>query len=224
MSESVRRVREHFSTIQITMVSIVVALALQEWLDRLPTVDALWQPSWVAVRVWCQALVSFAIILKMWTGFVLAAATTQRVPRPIDLIGPMGILVFVDAQIACIDVDHALRWLYILGVGSLAAAAFIAGQRMSFEATPGTDAGTARAFSSLPDPATVETWIGAAALAFALGHQTIGFGEGGLLAVCAVLLVVQLASATGPILAWRILYRRETELLHAQRGDGAQPS
>ncbi|HTO56657.1 MAG TPA: hypothetical protein VMJ74_02630, partial [Pseudomonadales bacterium] len=87
MSESVRRVRAQFSTIQITMISIVVALALQEWLDRLPTIDALWQPSWVGTRVWCQALIGFAIILKMWTGFVLGAATSHRVPRPLDLIG-----------------------------------------------------------------------------------------------------------------------------------------
>jgi len=222
LSESVRRVREHFSTIQITMVSIVVALALQEWLDRLPMVDALWQPSWVAVRVWCQALVSFAIILKMWTGFVLAAATSQRVPRALDLIGPMGILVFVDAQIASIDVDHELRWLYILGVGSLAAAAFIAGQRMTFVTGPGTDARTTRTFTSLPDAATVETWIGAGALVAALAHQTIGFGERGLLAVFAVLLVVQIASAVGPIMAWRILHRREAELLREE--NDAQPS
>ena len=224
MSESVRRVREHFSTIQITMVSIVVALALQEWLDRLPAVDALWQPSWVAVRVWCQALVSFAIILKMWTGFVLAAATTQRVPRAIDLIGPMGILVFVDAQIACIDADHVLRWLYILGVGQVAAAAFIAGQRIRFEAKPDSDAGAARAFSSLPDPATVETWIGAGSLVAALAHQTIGFGEPGLLAVSAVILLVQIASAAGPIMAWRILHHREAALLREEPGDDAQPS
>jgi len=182
------------------MISIVVALALQEWLDRLPTIDALWQPSWVGTRVWCQALIGFAIILKMWTGFVLGAATSHRVPRPLDLIGPMGLLVFVDAQIASIDVEHALRWLYILGIGSLAAAGLIAG----------------RAFATLPDPATVETWIGAGALVAALAHQTIGLGERGLLAFCIVMLIVQIGSATGPIMAWRILYRREAALLREE--------
>ena len=181
MSETVRRIRAQFSTIQITMISIVVALALQEWLDRLPTIDVLWEPSWVAVRVWCQAAVAFAIILKMWTGFVLGAATSQRVPGPLDLLGPMGVLIFVDAQIGSIDVEHALRWLYVLGVGSLFAAAFIAGQRMRFDEQRRVERDLADTrnpsrmgvFAALPEPATAETWIGAIALVFALLHQTI---------------------------------------------------
>ncbi|HET6471890.1 MAG TPA: hypothetical protein VFG38_08605 [Pseudomonadales bacterium] len=221
MSESVRRVRAQFSTIQITMISIVVALALQEWLDRLPTIDALWEPSWVGTRVWCQALIGFAIILKMWTGFVLGAATSHRVPRPLDLIGPMGLLVFVDAQIASIDVEHALRWLYVLGVGSLAAAGLIVGQRMTFDTNPETDPTTGRAFAALPDPATVEVWIGVGALVAGLAHQTIGLGERSLLAFCIVMLIVQIGSAAGPIMAWRILYRREAALLREE--DAATP-
>ena len=223
LSETVRRVRAQFSTIQITMVSIVVALALQEWLDRLPTVDVLWSPSWVAVRVWLQAATAFAIILTMWTGFVLGAATSLRVPRPIDLLGPMGLLVFVDAQIGSIDAEHALRWLYVLGVGSLVAAAFIAGQQMRFDEQRRIErsagAGRLRGFALLPNPATVETWIGAVALVFALFHQTIDFGEPGLLAICAVLFIVEAASAVGPLMAWRILRRTEDALLEAEQRD-----
>jgi hypothetical protein len=209
------------------MVSIVVALALQELLDRLPTIDALWEPTWLAVRVWCEALIALTIIFKMWSGFVLGAATSERVPRPADLIGPIGILVFVDAQIASIDVEHILRWLYILGVGSLAAAAFIAGQRLRFDEQRRLERGSVassgrmRVFTSLPDPATVETWIGAIALVFALLHQTIEFREPGQLAICAVLLVVEAASAVGPVMAWRILRRSEDALLEAGALPGA---
>jgi hypothetical protein len=203
------------------MVSIVVALALQELLDRLPTVDELWKPTWLAVRIWCEVLVAFAIIFKMWSGFVLGAATSERVPRPADLIGPIGILVFVDAQIASIDAEHVLRWLYILGVGQLAAAAFIAGQRMRFDEQRRIERGLAasprrmRVFASLPDPATVETWIGTLALAFAVLHQTIEFAEPGLLAICAVLLIVEAASAIGPVMAWRILRGSEDALIES---------
>ncbi|HTO56206.1 MAG TPA: hypothetical protein VMJ74_00365, partial [Pseudomonadales bacterium] len=95
-------------------------------------------------------------------------------------------------------------------------AGLIAGQRMTFDSTPGTDATTGRAFATLPDPATVETWIGAGALVAALAHQTIGLGERGLLAFCIVMLIVQIGSATGPIMAWRILYRREAALLREE--------
>ena len=223
MSRSVRRVRAQFSTIQITMISIVVALALQELLDRLPTIDALWQPSSIAVRLWCQVLVAFAIIVKMWVGFVLGAASTERVPRVSDLLGPMGILVFVDAQIASIDVEHALRWFYILGVGQLAAAAFIAGQQMAF-GDARRDAASTGQRAALVDPATAEAWIGVCALVAALADQTIEFGDWGLLVGCAFLLIIEVASAAGPIVGWRMLRRREEQLRLDEADDYAQPS
>ena len=211
MTDPIQRIRAHFPTIQITMVSIVVALALQELLDRLPTIDALWEPSWIAARIWCQAFVAFAIIIKMWSGFVLNASISERVPGPIDLLGPMGILVFVDAQIASIGVDGFARWAYILGAGSLVAAAYISSQRITTASSAVTATAARRAFRSIPNPAFVEAWIAAAALAAGLAHQTLQLGERGLLIAAGSLLVVEAASAIGPIFAWRVLRQIEQE-------------
>ncbi len=211
MTDPVANARTLFPTIQITLVSIVVALALQELLSRLPTIDALWHTTIVGARVWCQVLVALVIIIKMWTGFVLTAVATERVPRALDLVGPILVLVFVDAQIASIGVEHALRWWYVLGAGSLVAAAFIAGQApiAAAEMVPGggQPGGIAAGFRR---PALIEVAMGGLALLIAVLHHLVEFGDVTLLVVSAVYLVCQLLSAIGPIVGWTILRNAET--------------
>ena len=202
MSDPAGNARALFPTIQITLISIIVALALQQLLNLLPTIDALWAVNVVAARLWCQALVGFVIIVKMWTGFVLTAVVSERVPRAIDLLGPIGVLVFVDAQIACIDVEHTLRWWYVLGIGSLFAAAFIAGQMALDSVTRGGAPGFSpadRIAAAFRRPATVEATLGVLALVIAMLHNLVHFGEAGLLVVGAIYLLAQLISSIGPI-------------------------
>jgi hypothetical protein len=213
MSDPAKRARVHFPTIQITMVSIIVALALQQWLDRLPNVAAMWEPSLVAARIWCQALTAFVIIVKMWSGFVLASVVTERVPSALDLLGPIGILIFVDAQIASIGVEHVLRWWYVLGAGSLLAAAFIAGQMIDNPDRTAPEAEFIAGRSRLmrrfgaANPATAEATLGIVALLIAALHQAIGLDETGLLVACSLYLIAEAVSAIGPIVAWRVLRR-----------------
>ena len=213
MSDPAKRARVHFPTIQITMVSIIVALALQQWLDRLPVVDAMWEPTPVAARIWCQALTAIVIIVKKWSGFVLASVVTERVPTALDLLGPIGILIFVDAQIASIGVEHVLRWWYVLGAGSLLAAAFIAGQMIDNPDRTPSEAEFVAGRSSLmrrfgaANPATAEAALGIVALLIAASHQTIGLDQTGLLIAGSLYLIAQAVSAIGPIVAWRVLRR-----------------
>ncbi len=206
MADPAANARALFPTIQITLVSIVVALALQQLLDRLPTVDALWEFTIVAAGIWCQALVAFVIIIKMWTGFVLTAVVTDRVPRALDLLGPIGVLIFVDAQIASIGVEHTLRWWYVMGAGSLVAAAFIAGQLPVASVDPQRNAdafdGLAAGFRR---PAAIEVAAGILALGIAVLHQLFELSAVGLLVVGVLYLVGQLISAIGAIVGWRAL-------------------
>jgi len=80
MSDPVKRARVQLPTIQITMVSIIVALALQQWLDRLPVVDATWEPTPVAARVWCQALTAIVIIGVAGSLYLIAQAVSAIGP------------------------------------------------------------------------------------------------------------------------------------------------
>lgn len=215
MADPVANARALFPTIQITLVSIIVALALQQMLDLMPRVDALWEVSIVGVRVWCQVLVGFVIIVKMWTGFVLTAVAIERVPRPLDLLGPIGVLVFVDAQIASIGVEHTLRWWYVLGAGSLVAAAFIASQAPLAISDAVRDADArGRVATGFRRPALIEVAAGVLALAIAVLHHIVVFGDVGLLVVSVIYLVGQLFSAIGPMVGWRVL--RDAE--ERQRG------
>ncbi len=205
MADPADKARTLFPTIQITLVSIIVALALQQLLNLLPTLDALWEFTIVAARIWCQALVAFVIIIKMWTGFVLAAVVTDRVPRAIDLLGPMAVLIFVDAQIASIGVEHTLRWWYVMGAGSLVAAWFIAGQMSIVSGSAARVADDDRVATGFRRPAVVEAAAGVLALGIAVLHHLIELGEVGLLVAGAIYLVGQLLSAVGPIVSWRML-------------------
>jgi hypothetical protein len=212
MSDPATRARLHFPTIQITMVSIIVAFALQEWLDRLPTIDSMWEPSLLAARIWCQALVGFVIIVKMWSGFVLTSVVSERVPTAVDLLGPIGILIFVDAQIASIGETHVLRWWYVLAAGSLVAAAFIAvqtrfasGKRSTFVARFAPSSSRLGNWLGPRLPATAEAVLGIIALLVAALHHAMHLSETSLLVASAVYLAIQGLSAVGPMLTWRML-------------------
>lgn len=211
MSEPVQRARAHFSVIQITLVSIVVALALQLWLDRLPEIDAMWEPTSIAARIWFQALTAVVIIVKMWTGFTLSAIVVERVPHPVDLLGPMGVLIFVDAQIMNISAENAVRWWYVLGVGSLVAALYLHLEaRITSRDRRGRNPSAEATSAARPvRPDLVECSVGLLALGIGASQQLLAFGESTLLVLCAAFLAIELATLAGPLLAWRALRRSE---------------
>ena len=211
MTDPVQRARALSSTIQITMVSIIVAFSLQEWLQRLPTIDALWEPTQVAMRIACQALIAFLIILKIWSGFLLSSVMNERVPTAMDLLGPIAILVFVDAQIASIGVDHVLRFWYVLGAGSMMAAAFISGQMSGVSFGPEIAAITSRfgARGILRNPVAIEMMLASVALLVGVLHQTVELSESGLMAASVLFLGAEALSATGSIFGWRALRKLE---------------
>ena len=128
MMDPVTNVRTLFPTVQITLVSIIVALSLEQLLDALPEIDALWRADFEAARIWCQVLTVFAIIVKIWSGFVFSAVMRTSLPRAIDFLAPIGLLVFVDAQIATLG-DPVLRWWIIIGLGSFLATVYLASQQ-----------------------------------------------------------------------------------------------
>lgn len=84
------QVRESFVTVQITVLSIIVALGLENLTGALadaPTVEG-W---WLASR-WLQVLLFATVLIVMWGGFSLTAATTRRPPSLLDLIAPFALL------------------------------------------------------------------------------------------------------------------------------------
>jgi hypothetical protein len=210
VSDPVERALEHFPTIQITLVSIIVALTLEQLLDLLPTIEAMWEPTLIAATVWCQALIAFAIIVKMSAGFILSGVQLQRVPGATDFLAPLGLLVFVDAQIAAIGTDHVVRWWYVLGAGSWFAAGYLS-MHLGYDADD--DEASRLTRPHFRHAVIVEVTLGTVAVAIALLHQAFAFSPVALFAAALLFLLLEIASTAGPLVAWHALRRISDERL-----------
>jgi hypothetical protein len=214
VSDPISRALEHFPTIQITLVSIIVALTLEQLLDLLPTIDAMWEPTLIAATVWCQAVIAFAIIVKMSAGFILSGVQHQRVPGAVDFLAPLGLLVFVDAQIAAIGTDHVVRWWYVLGAGSWFAAGYLS-MHLGYDAHDDEASRLARA--RFRHAVIVEVTLGTVAIAVAVMHQAVALGPVELFVAALLFLLLEIASTAGPMVAWHALRRMSDERVNDAR-------
>lgn len=107
------RARRGFATVQLTMLSIVVALVLENLLGTLFELD-LWSP-----LVLLQALDVLASSLSMWIGFGLALTLVDKQPSHSDFLNPFLMLIFLSLAVRCIATGNLAGFFF---AGALATA------------------------------------------------------------------------------------------------------
>jgi hypothetical protein len=103
MSERAARIRDHFVTMQLTLLSIVIALVLENLLSRisdLPHNDFSSVAGWLT---WMEIALLLASAIATWAGFGFAFASPSRRPAIIDFLTPLLLLATMNA---------AVHWLY----------------------------------------------------------------------------------------------------------------
>ena len=117
MAEIALRVRTHFPGVYITLISIVVALAMENLVSELRGLRGSGSLLDTAI-VWSQAFAVFAVVVTVWTGSSLGALTLRWLPRIFDLAGPLVLLVLINLGIAAIGAEAPHRFLYVAAAGS----------------------------------------------------------------------------------------------------------
>lgn len=90
------RARRGFATVQLTMLSIVVALILENLLGTLFELDH-WSP-----LILLQSLDVLASALSMWVGFGLALTLVDKQPTLSDFLNPFFMLILLSLAVRCI--------------------------------------------------------------------------------------------------------------------------
>jgi len=124
MTDVALRVRTHFPDVHITLMSIVMALGLENLISELRGLRGSGGLLDSAL-VWSQAFAVFAAIVTIWTGNSLGALTLRWSPRIWDLAGPLLILVLVNLAIAAIGAETCHLFLYVTAAASFLAVLWI---------------------------------------------------------------------------------------------------
>lgn len=189
MDDRALRIRESFRTVQLTMISIVLALALENLLERLRHVPLLTlDPEGILVGL--QALALVATVLAMWSGFAYVVLFTTRPPSFADFVTPIVLLVLLDLTIRAIGTAGLVPWFAIAGVGSWLVALQIRPE-WRMRKTP-------RMWRSL----LLQVVLGVGGLLGALLVAVGVLGLAGATALVALFLAIQSAAAWGTVQLW----------------------
>ena len=113
-----QRFLERFATVQLTLLSIVVALVLENLLSQLLEMGQ-WSP-----LVMLQATDILMSSLSMWVGFAYGLSRGATRPTPIDFIGLFALLIFMQLAVRCIATGFVAGF-FLAGAGATGSAALM---------------------------------------------------------------------------------------------------
>ena len=108
--------RQRFVTVQLTLLSIVVALILEGLLGVLLALED-WTP-----LVLVQSLDVLTSALAMWVGFAFSISVADKSPHLLDFLGPFALLIFLQLAVRFIAEGDFPAFLFAGACASLVAA------------------------------------------------------------------------------------------------------
>ncbi|HEY5680143.1 MAG TPA: hypothetical protein VIS55_08775 [Pseudomonadales bacterium] len=197
MAESSRdRVRRHFASVQLTLLSIVVALILENLLSVYWERPQPFESDALQWLFWLQAGLVLATALSMWSGFALSFNYLHlRQPTTLDIIAPFGLLITMNLAIGAMHPALPAGFLLASGSGSL-----LAGFILFLDTRNSRRRGKSGPVSALAIQISIAllSIAGAGAIAFEW------LGIPGACAVLAVALFTQVTSIVGIARSWRL--------------------
>ncbi|MFK7912707.1 MAG: hypothetical protein AB8B93_02230 [Pseudomonadales bacterium] len=109
--------QERFVTVQLTLLSIVVALILESLLG------VLFQLEQWSLLVMVQSADVLTSALAMWIGFALGIAAADKTPHIMDFLGPFALLITLNLAVRYIATEQFVGFLLSGAAASTTAAA-----------------------------------------------------------------------------------------------------
>ena len=124
MRSADEEIREHFPTIQLTMMGVVLALSVERLLDRLEQFNYLWTLTPDSILLWTESIVAIVMISTTWWISTFWFISTRWVTGLADSVVPIGLLLLFYVAIQSMGPDRTTQWLFTLGIGSFATLAY----------------------------------------------------------------------------------------------------
>ena len=110
------RVKEHFPTVLLTLLSIVQALALELLWAHLHEADYLYEWSWFAALAWGQIIATLSSLILIWVVYAGNVMRFRWVPAIGDSVVPFAIGLMEFMMIETLHPDQLGHWLIYLGI------------------------------------------------------------------------------------------------------------
>ena len=104
-----------FSAVQLTLLSVIVALILESLLNQLGDSQAGWN-AWLP---WLQATVIALTVISIWSGFALILTTSERKPSAVDFVYPFGLLIALTLATNSLGATKLLSFLCFLATAGV---------------------------------------------------------------------------------------------------------
>lgn len=182
------RARRGFATVQLTMLSIVVALILENLLGTLFELDH-WTP-----LILLQSLDVLASALSMWVGFGLALTLVDKQPTLSDFLNPFFMLILLSLAVRCIATGNIQGFFF---AGALAT--------LSSTINLGVEVAAARKLGG-EGPTTIFKLLITTTTVEFIATAVMGLGWGNVAIACGFLFVafaLQGLASAHSIRAWR---------------------
>lgn len=181
--------KERFVTVQLTLLSIVVALILESLLSVLFELD-----EWTLL-VSVQSADVLTSALAMWIGFALGISSADKTPHAMDFIGPFMLLITLNLAVRFIATEQFVAFL-LSGAAASSTAAF----------SLWLDNRAARRAGHRGPDITMRLLIGVAIIEIAIAVALVAalIGESVAIALLAISTLVQLVGVARSIHFWQL--------------------
>ncbi len=186
-SDRANGVRRQFATVQLTLLSLVVALILENLMGIMSELDT--RP----FLVWLQSLDILVSAFSMWVGYAFAFMAGNKRPHITDFFTPFGLLIFLHLAAYCMATGN-LSGFFFAGAAGTASAVVNLWANVAAAKRAG-----------LGGPLTTAKLLTAGCLVEILGGLIYSFGNPGP-AVASVLILaaisLQMATSAESIKGW----------------------
>lgn len=182
-----------FAAVQLTLLSVIVALILENLLNQVSGTSGL--DTWQSVVPWLQAAAVAITVITIWSGFALILSVSNRPPATVDFIYPFGLLISLSLAANTLNTSQAWLFFMYLLLGAVFAVWALRTEQTYLEAS-GVITGVRRAVIIQG----VDTLLCFVAMLLALLFALPNWLIAGLLVI---LICVQLVAAAGTMQGWR---------------------
>jgi hypothetical protein len=114
-----KHIRDNHPSVYLTLVSIIVALALEDLFSLVRDMHAVAAPETGAVLLWLQIVGAFGAALGVWVGYCHILITTRWILGIWDALSVMSLLILLFAINTSVGAENPAWWFLALGMHGL---------------------------------------------------------------------------------------------------------
>ena len=115
-----KHIRDNHPSVYLTLVSIIVALALEDLFSLVRDIYGVGVPETGAVLLWLQIVGAFGAALSVWVGYCHILITTRWILGIWDALSVMSLLIVLFVINTTVGVENPAWWFFAMGALPLA--------------------------------------------------------------------------------------------------------